>query len=188
MRENSPSSRWVKTSPPPWARVHSLPAFSASAWVSWVDTTLPFSSFTLHRSPDGMTWMFAMRGVSPGASRAKTQGSCGSGGRRFGQSPTQATDLSADFRTLRGRAMGDGDRSQARDAAAAAGPQGQEVAATAKSEASEVTETAKDQARQVKDEAASQARGLVDQAKNELRDQGRSQTDQGADAGCPVGD
>src|SRR5213080_2424275 len=84
--------------------------------------------------------------------------------------------------------MGDGDRSQARDAAAAAGPQGQEVAATAKSEASEVTETAKDQARQVKDEAAAQARGLVDQAKTELRDQGKSQADHVAHAIRRVGD
>jgi uncharacterized protein YjbJ (UPF0337 family) len=52
----------------------------------------------------------------------------------------------------------------------------------ATSEASHVTETAKDQARQVKDEVATQARGLVDQAKSELRDQGRSQADQAAQA------
>src|SRR5438105_9333671 len=77
MRENSPSSRWVKTSPPPWARVHSLPAFLASAWVSWVETTLPFSSFTFQRSSVGMTWMFGLRGAFPGAGGAKTLGSAG---------------------------------------------------------------------------------------------------------------
>ena len=40
----------------------------------------------------------------------------------------------------------------------------------------------------MKDEAASQARGLVDQAKNELRDQGRSQADQVANAVRRVAD
>jgi F0F1-type ATP synthase membrane subunit b/b' len=84
--------------------------------------------------------------------------------------------------------MGDGDRSQARETAAAAGQQGQEVAAKAKAEASQVTDTAKDQAQQVKDEVASQARSLVDQAKHELRDQGRSQADQVANAVRRVGD
>jgi uncharacterized protein YjbJ (UPF0337 family) len=64
--------------------------------------------------------------------------------------------------------MSDRDRSQMTERAA--------------SEASHVTETAKDQARQVKDEVATQARGLVDQAKSELRDQGRSQADQAAQA------
>lgn len=78
--------------------------------------------------------------------------------------------------------MSDGDRSQARGVAGAAGEQGQETAERAASEASQVAETAKDQARQVKDEVAAQTRGLVDQAKNELRDQGRSQADQVAQA------
>jgi uncharacterized protein YjbJ (UPF0337 family) len=64
----------------------------------------------------------------------------------------------------------------------AAGKQGQETAERAASEASQVTDMAKDQARQVKDEVATQARGLVDQAKSELRDQGRSQADQAAQA------
>jgi hypothetical protein len=78
--------------------------------------------------------------------------------------------------------MSEGDRSQARDVASTAGKHGQETAQRATSEASQVADTAKDQARQVKDEVATQARGLVDQAKNELRDQGRSQADQVAQA------
>jgi gas vesicle protein len=78
--------------------------------------------------------------------------------------------------------MSDGDRSQGRNVAGAASEQGKETAERAASEASQVADTAKDQARQVKDEVATQARGLVDQAKNELRDQGRSQADQVAQA------
>lgn len=78
--------------------------------------------------------------------------------------------------------MGDGDRSQAREAAGAAGRQGQEVAEQAKSQASQVTDTAKDQAREVKEQVADQARGLVEQAKNELRQQGESQANQVAQA------
>jgi hypothetical protein len=78
--------------------------------------------------------------------------------------------------------MSDGDRSQARDVAGAASDQGKQTAERAASEASQVTDTAKDQARQVKDEVTAQARGLVDEAKNELRDQGRSQADQVAQA------
>jgi gas vesicle protein len=78
--------------------------------------------------------------------------------------------------------MGDGVQGKARDAAGSAAEKGQEVAGRAKEEASQVTDAAKDQARQVKDEVATQARGLVDQAKTELRDQGRSQADQAAQA------
>lgn len=78
--------------------------------------------------------------------------------------------------------MSDGDRGQARDVAGAASEQGIRTPERAASEASQVADTAKDQARQVKDEVATQARGLVDRAKNELRDQGRSQADQVAQA------
>lgn len=76
---------------------------------------------------------------------------------------------------------------KAHDVAGTTAEKGQEVADRAKSEASQVAGSAKDEARHVKDEVAAQARGLVDDARTELREQGRSQADQAAQAIRRVG-